>query len=120
MKKLFLIRVISIYVVFSSSEYHLFSSSCNRRGAVEPVVEGEDNAPLLALLSFLPKMMLQFRKLQTDISDSESAACCVRVQLGQSRTGLLLPTRYFKRVERFLAVRRHAEIMKLFLPTQMQ
>lgn len=55
--KLFLIRVISICVV-SSIAYPLLSHSWNRRDEAEHVVEAENIAPPLALLSFLLKMVL--------------------------------------------------------------
>lgn len=56
--KLFLTRVISIYVVVSSTEYPLLSLSWNSRDEAERAGEGEDIAPPLALLSVLPKMVL--------------------------------------------------------------
>lgn len=55
--ELFLIGVISIYVVVSSTEYPLLSPFWNRRNEAEHAVEGVDIA-LLVLFSFLPKMVL--------------------------------------------------------------
>lgn len=49
-------------------------------------MEGEGIATLLVLLTFLPKMVLTAQEATTSLSDSESAACCARVQLGQMRT----------------------------------
>lgn len=59
--KLFLIRVIYIYVVVSFTEYPLLCPSWNRKDEAEHVVKGEDIAPLvqlLVLVSFLPRTVL--------------------------------------------------------------
>lgn len=69
--------------------------------------------------SFISKNPLHLRKLQTNLFASDSAACCVGVQLGQRQLSAVLSMIYFERIEGFLAVTQHADMMELHLPTQL-
>ena len=93
--KLFLIRVISIYRVVCSTEYPLLSPPGIEEMRQNMWWKGRILLFRWCCSHFCQNWCLQLRKPQANLSASESAACCVRVQLGRRRTKCLVTYEIF-------------------------